>query len=55
MEDEAREILQAALSAEIVSPVSLAESIHRRFGALGGVELSLPARELIRKPPAFSR
>lgn len=54
MEEEVREILRAALSA--ASPVkgNLAERIRQRFAPFGGVELKLPRRDAIRKPPDFS-
>jgi plasmid stability protein len=54
MEDEAREILQTTLVAETAAPENLAESIRRRFGAVGGVNLQLPAREPMREPPDFT-
>ena len=46
MEQEAREILKAALTAEKTDLFSLADSIRRRFKALGGVDLP----ELHREP-----
>ncbi|WP_149196661.1 FitA-like ribbon-helix-helix domain-containing protein [Luteimonas suaedae] len=51
MEDEARDILRTALSAEPVRGESLVEAIRARVAPLGGVELDLPAREPIRTPP----
>ncbi|HSD35540.1 MAG TPA: plasmid stabilization protein [Alphaproteobacteria bacterium] len=54
MEEEAREILTAAASEKIEQPRNLAEAIHRRFARLGGVELELPPRTPVRKPPDFS-
>jgi plasmid stability protein len=51
MEDEARHILRAALADEAAVPQNLADVIRRRFRLLGGVELSLPAREPMREPP----
>lgn len=55
MEAEARDILKTALSKRVIkSPARrLAERIHARFAALGGVELELPPREPIRPPPHF--
>ncbi|WP_206952091.1 FitA-like ribbon-helix-helix domain-containing protein [Trinickia acidisoli] len=48
MEDEARDILRAALSTESEgSRQSLIESIRRRISPLGGIDLDLPAREAI--------
>ena len=51
MEEEAREILRCALTA--VSPVkgNLAETVRRRFAALGGLELESPRRDPIREIP----
>jgi antitoxin FitA len=54
MEEEARELLRTALKGRPVEKVSLADAIHRRFAALGGVELELPRREPMREPPDFS-
>lgn len=50
MEDEARNILRAALSAKPTRSASLVDSIRARMEPLGGVELDLPAREPIREP-----
>ncbi len=51
MEEEAREILRAALSAEAgLSRHNLAERIRGRVEKVGGVQLDLPAREPIREP-----
>jgi plasmid stability protein len=51
MEDEARNILRAALADDESTPRNLAEAIRRRFRPLGGVDLRLPAREPVREPP----
>jgi len=51
MEDEARNILRAALAEDASTAGNLAEAIRRRFRPLGGVELTLPAREPMREPP----
>jgi plasmid stability protein len=51
MEDEVRHILKAALSEEPAETTNLGEAIQRRFRALGGVDLKLPERKSIRKPP----
>jgi plasmid stability protein len=51
MEDEARNILRAALAEDAATPHNLAEAIQRRFQPLGGVELRLTAREPMREPP----
>ncbi|EKS6729950.1 plasmid stabilization protein [Enterobacter hormaechei] len=53
MEDEARDILRAALSTEAARGSSLVEAIRARVEPLGGIELDLPAREAIRHPPEF--
>lgn len=54
MEEEAREILRAALAAES-KPGSLIRSIRQRFKAAGYVDLGLPdrKREPVRPPPDF--
>jgi plasmid stability protein len=44
MEEEARDILRQAMGRVAPSP-ELGQAIHRRFAALGGVELDLPARD----------
>jgi plasmid stability protein len=51
MEDEARNILRAALAKETATPRNLAEAIRLRFQPLGGTELRLPVREPMREPP----
>lgn len=53
MEEEAREILKAAVASGGGSGGNLAQAIRRRFAPLGGVELDLPPREPIREPPTF--
>jgi plasmid stability protein len=55
MEAEARRILLTALTKEASrsSGHGLAERIHARFAALGGVDLELPPREPVREPPTF--
>ncbi len=47
MEDEARDILRAALSTQEEGRQSLIESIRSRISPLGGIDLELPARETI--------
>lgn len=54
MEDEARDILRAALSTETPRPRNLGQAIHERFAALGGVDLPDIPREAIREPLDFS-
>ena len=51
MEEEAREILKNALNQSAAAPVDLATSVRRRFAAIGGVDLQLPARQAIRQAP----
>ena len=55
MEEEAREILKAALSNETSSHRNLAESIRARFAGLGGVELPEVPREPMRRPPKLGK
>jgi plasmid stability protein len=50
VEDEARDILRSALAEESSASENLVDAIRRRIEPLGGVELSLPPREPIRKP-----
>jgi antitoxin FitA len=54
MEQEARQILKAALNDETAPKTHLADAIRRIFEPLGGVELDIPPRELGRDPPDFS-
>jgi plasmid stability protein len=49
MEEEARDILRAALSASVPRPRNLAEAIRARFAPLGGADLPLAPREPIRE------
>ena len=53
MEDEARDILRAALSTDDPRPHNLARAIHERFGPLGRVDLPGVPREAIRSPVDF--
>jgi plasmid stability protein len=53
MEEEARDILRAALNRERVAPTNLAAAIRARFVDLGGVELPEVPREPMRDPPDF--
>ena len=53
MEEEARQILRAALL-EATSPTTdLASRIRARFQGLGDVELPFSEREAVRAPPRF--
>lgn len=53
MEDEARDILRAALSSETTHALSLVDAIRARIDPLGGVDLDLAPRELSREPRAL--
>ena len=55
MEEEARNILRAALAEEASIPVNLAEAVRSRFEPLGGIELELPTREPMREPPELGQ
>ena len=55
MEEEAREILKSGLSAERRTRPNLAESIRRHIDPLGGVDLALPRREAVRRPPNLAK
>jgi plasmid stability protein len=50
MEDEARDILRAALSAQPLRARTLVDSIRARIEPLGGVDLEIPPREPMREP-----
>jgi plasmid stability protein len=53
MEEEAREILRSALTTSSPVKGNLAETIRRRFAALGGVDFELPRRDAVRRAPKF--
>ena len=53
MEQEARDILRAALYVEPSTGKDLVRAIRSRFAPLGGVELDVPPREPMREPPDF--
>jgi len=53
MEEEARDILRAALNQEPGEPRNLAAAIHARFAKLGGLELPNPPRDPMREPACF--
>ena len=55
MEEEARHILKAGLAEEAARAPNLAESLRRRAVAVGGIELELPKREPVRRPPDLRR
>lgn len=53
MEEEARAILCHALAKNPVPEKGLGTAIHKRFMAVGGVELDIPPRQSMREPPRF--
>jgi plasmid stability protein len=53
MEEEARQILRAALQEPGLSTPDLGTRIRARFAALGDVQLPVEARDAVRSPPAF--
>jgi len=55
MEEEARQILKTGLAMEGGGQANLAESIRRHVEPIGGVELTLPRREAIRRPPSLDK
>ncbi|HVW24147.1 MAG TPA: hypothetical protein VHC69_02190 [Polyangiaceae bacterium] len=55
MEEEARTMLRQVLATPEPRQESLAVAINRRFRAVGGIDLELPARERIRTPPKQHR
>ncbi|MYK33461.1 MAG: Arc family DNA-binding protein [Boseongicola sp. SB0670_bin_30] len=52
MEEEVRQILRQAIGPPAESG-NLGEDIHRRFAAIGGVELELQDRDPMPEPPGF--
>ena len=52
MEEEARDILRQVVG-QPSAPRNLAQAIHARFSALGGVDLALPVRTPMRSTPDF--
>lgn len=54
MEDEARDILRAALAEQTPPATNLFDAIRRRIGPRGGVELRIPPRGPMREPPDFA-
>ncbi len=55
MEDEARDILRAALFTQRARARTLVEAIRARIEPLGGVELDISPREPIREPVTLER
>jgi plasmid stability protein len=54
MEEEARKIIEAAVTPKKTTRRNLAEEIHRIVAPMGGIELDLPPRGFVREPPDFS-
>jgi plasmid stability protein len=52
MEEEVRQILRQVIGLPAENR-NLGEVIHRRFAAIGGVELELPKRDPMPEPPSF--
>lgn len=55
MEEEARDILRAALATGSAGKRSLVEAIRSRVEPLGGIDLEQPRRDVIRKPPELDK
>jgi hypothetical protein len=53
LEEEARQVLTAALQEGPKRSSNLAESIRRRIEPLGGVESDIPEREPVSPSPTF--
>lgn len=53
MEEEVRSILKETFAKESCQPDNLAEQIHKRFAAFGGVNLPEIEREPIHEPIDF--
>lgn len=51
--DEARDVLRAALSTNVERGDSLLAFLRAQVEGIGGVELELPPREVLRDPPDF--
>ena len=54
MEEEARQILKIGVEGETSARIKLAQSIRAIMDPLGGMELDIPPREPIRKPPKLT-
>jgi antitoxin FitA len=55
MEEEARQILKTGLATESGGQPNLAEAIRRHIEPMGGIEVTLPRREAVRRPPKFGK
>ena len=51
MEDEARQILRAALQEPVAQTLDLGTRIRARFAALDDVQLPIETRQTLREPP----
>ena len=54
MEQEARDILRAALDEDAAPNRNLGTAIHELFRPFGGVELEIAPKEPMREPPRFN-
>jgi plasmid stability protein len=55
MQNEARDILRAALTTNEKPARNVAEAIGARLTMVGGIDLHIPAREAIRDTPDFGQ
>lgn len=55
MEEEARQILRAALQEPLVQTLDLGTRIRARFAALGDVQLPIETRQTLREPPELGQ
>jgi antitoxin FitA len=55
MEEEAHDILRTALAVEHPAPHNLAEAIHQRFAAWGGIDLLPMSRDVMHEPPVSEK
>jgi plasmid stability protein len=55
MEEEAREILKAGVTTKRAPKLNLADSIRRHLAPFGGIELALPPRGAVRRPPRLAK
>jgi antitoxin FitA len=53
MEEEARQILRAALTVRVEPALNLFDSIRSQMVGLGDVNLVIAPREVVRPPPTF--
>ena len=54
MEQEAWDILRAALDEDAAPNRNLGTAIHELFKPFGGVALEIPPKEVMREPPRFN-